>query len=216
MPKTGCIIRPEIKAQHAAMSASANLLLPAYSRGVNVVRYGGNNATVGTCAVVAAIMAAATKAWRDSGAIITPPHDLDIQIYSIVTGYDASKTDANGFNPTDQGTDPEVLFAWWKLNPILGYKLRGFTRINPANLNAQKNSIVALGLYLCSQLSDAQVGAQTWHAGTPNPAEGHATWMDGYIASRIDGTSWGLSLEADDAMIAAQAAAAYSLDLIAA
>lgn len=211
--KTGCIIRPEVRAYHASLADTAILQQPAYSRGVGVTRYGGNNDKFGTCAIVTAIMAAVTKTWRDSGSLIVPDHDLDLQIYEPVTGFDPAQTDANGNNPTDKGTDPEgQLFPWWRENAILGYKLGSFISINPKNVNAIKNSINALGVFLCSDLANSQIGAKDWHSAPPDD-EGHATWMDGYIANRVDGTSWGAALEADDDMIASQGAAAYLLNL---
>jgi len=215
MAKLGCIIRPEVADAHAALVGDALLRLPAWTGGP-VPLYVGNNIKVGTCAIVAAINRVLEEHWRKTGEILVVPEDLDLVIYAAVTGYDASQTDANGYNPTDQGTDPEALFAWWEQNAILGYKLKSATAINPANINGLKNAVVGGGAYICFWLADNQIGAAEWHPETPNKANGHAVFFPGYIASLMKGISWGLDEAADDAMIEAQGGAAWALQLVAA
>jgi hypothetical protein len=211
--KTGCNVSPETKARHAALTMEATLQLPAWSREVALQRVLGHNDQFGTCAIVAAVMAALTW-WARRGKIITDNLDaLVLEIYSAVTGFDPSKTDANGYNPTDNGTDPEKLFAWWQENPILGLKLKSFTRINPANINALKNAISSTGgVYLCVELTPAQVALAPWHP-EDGGTEGHAIYGDQYIAQLVDVTSWGGEIPADDPMIAKQAVAAFVLEL---
>ncbi|MDE2342902.1 MAG: hypothetical protein KGL63_05835 [Betaproteobacteria bacterium] len=142
--------------------------------------------------------------------IMTPmPDDLPVQIYSAITGY------VPGNAATDQGTDPEQLFAWWAANPIAGYKLGTFTRINPANVNAMRNAIINGGAYLCVELAVEQQGQKEWKpAGTPGSWGGHAVWADTYEADWLSVTSWGECILVDDAYLSGGfGAAVFSLDL---
>lgn len=209
IPKLGCIIRPEVKAMHAALAVDAKPLLPAWSRIVGTPRICAGNNSIGDCAVVAAINAVQTRLSRQ-GNFRPIPDALGPEIYSAVTGY-------TPLNPaTDRGTDPEQLFAWWQVNPIAGHKLRGFTRINPANTNALRNAITGLGAYLCVELAVEQQGKSKWTpAGTPGTWGGHAVWSDDYEANYFQATSWGQAIQVDEAYLTGgYAVAAYSLDLV--
>lgn len=210
MPKLGCIIRPEVKALHASLALQANLLLPAWSRVVGTPRILGHNDQIGDCACVAAVMAVQTHLARQ-GNLIAIPDDLAVQVYSAVTGY------VPGNDSTDNGTDPEQLFAWWKTNGIAGYKLADFTRINPANINALRNSIAgAGGVYLCLELSQEQMTTKEWlPVGSPGSEGGHAVWGDSYEAQDIFVTSWGEEIGIKSTTFAAKGfvAMAYSLEL---
>src|SRR5580658_4087447 len=61
------------------------------------------NDQVGDC-VIAAMMHFIMAATSNSGQPAQFTTELAIQLYSAITGYDPSQTDATGFNPTDQGT----------------------------------------------------------------------------------------------------------------
>lgn len=211
MPRPlGCIIRPEVRTVHAALTTEARALLPAWSRIVGTPRICAGNDRIGDCAIVAAINAVQTRLSLQGN--FTPiPDALGPQIYSAVTGY------VPGVASTDNGTDPEQLFAWWRDNAIAGYKLRDFTRINPANVNAIRNAIVSFGAYLCLDLTDVQEQSREWLP-TGNHIGGHAVWGDAYSDRNIGATSWGEEVAIDQTTFTTPGyvAMAYSLDLVAA
>ena len=71
------------------------------------------NDRLGCCVVASAANAEETLTANGEG--IWMPTDDDVQkAYSDVTGYDPSQTDANGYNPTDNGTDPVTFAKYWR------------------------------------------------------------------------------------------------------
>lgn len=210
IPKLGCIIRPEIKAQHALMPVGTRQLLPAWSRIENVPRILGHNDQIGDCACVAAVNAVQTELGV-LGHFEALPDTLAVQVYSAVTGY------VPGDESTDNGTDPEQLFAWWQNNPIGPYKLKSFMRLNPLNLFGLRNSIVGrMGVYLCVDLAVEQQNQTEWTpAGTPGSWGGHAVWGDMYEADWLEVTTWGTGKRvSDDFLTSSFTAMAYGLDLV--
>jgi hypothetical protein len=91
-----------------------------------------------------------TMLWGALGGHGAPPF-TDAQIisdYSAITGYDPKQTDANGDNPTDQGTDMVVAAQYRQTKGLLDakgirHKVDGFVSIETGNVEE-----VALAAYL--------------------------------------------------------------------
>ncbi|MDE1905105.1 MAG: hypothetical protein KGH75_01460 [Rhodospirillales bacterium] len=215
--KLGCIVTPETKAFHATLklTPSSNADLPAWSRIEGTPRIGKANLTVGCCAAVAAVMRVQSELAFIKD--FTPISEYEaLRVYSIVGGYDPSKTQPDGYNPTDNGINPEVLFQWWKENPISGYKLLYSNAINPVDLVGLKASVrYYRGAYLAMELSlQNQNQNPLLPDGTKGSWGGHAVFDDGYIADRFDGTSWAQELSQTDSYFTNQfVVAAWALEI---
>lgn len=71
------------------------------------------NDTLGIC-VIAAVFHYIMAATANTGSPAFFTDAEAVAVYSAVTGYDPSKTDANGNNPTDQGTAWTDMLAYWQ------------------------------------------------------------------------------------------------------
>lgn len=75
------------------------------------------NDTAGDC-VIAAMMHYAQADTANTGNPLTPTRQLALETYSALTGYDPKQTDANGDNPTDNGTCYSDALAYWRHHGI--------------------------------------------------------------------------------------------------
>lgn len=157
----------------------------AFSRIISSPRVAGHNDLIGDC--VPTMACNAIQGFLSRQGNDTPiSDDVAVQVYSAVTGY------VPGDSFTDQGTNPDQFFAWWKQNPIAGHKLVSNTAVNFADEAAIKHAIAAFyGVSLVLDLAVEQQEETIWTAnGTPGTWGGHSIWADQY-----DGlcgcTSWG-------------------------
>ncbi|WP_298162273.1 hypothetical protein [Acidocella sp.] len=199
----------QTRAMHAALPRAPSRLLPAWSRIVRTPRVLGHNDKVGDCVIVAGFNAVQTALAR-RGNFTSLPEDLPVRIYSSLTGY------VPGDESTDNGTDPEMFLAWWKVNAIAGYRLGRFIRLNPADVDGIRNAVAGLGCYLCVELSTANEEQAVWRPdGFAGSWGGHAVWADEYEAADIGVCSWGGGYGIDGAYFAAPGfvSAAFALEL---
>ena len=91
-----------------------------------------------------------TMLWGALGGRSAPPFidECIVSDYSAVTGYDPKQTDANGDNPTDQGTDMVVAARYRRDTGLLDahgvrHKIDGYVSIETGNVEE-----VALAAYL--------------------------------------------------------------------
>lgn len=121
------------------------------------------------------------------------PQDADaLVIYEQVTGYDPSRTDAQGNNPTDRGTAGRPLFDWARKQGLIG----SYAAVPPIRA-AVKAAITAHVAVLCEWALPigAETEGDTWTMPRRNRAAGswggHATVEVGYTPGRNRNVTWG-------------------------
>jgi hypothetical protein len=145
------------------------------------------NDTVGDC-VIAAILHFIMMIEAIAGNPITFTTEQAIALYSAITGYDPSQTDANGNNPTDQGTSWTAALAYWLKNGIYGYKILGWASFDYKDPLKIDQAIDLFGAALVGTAVTASMETQfsegqPWNApftggvqglhGIPNTGYGH-------------------------------------------
>ena len=165
-----------------------------------------SNDTIGDC-VIAAAMHYAQVETANTGNPLTPSAPLAIQTYSAITGYDPSQTDANGNNPTDQGTDFESqLFPYWQKTgiPLLDkngkevlHTIKGFAALDLTSIAQQRYATFTFGGSLlginCPQ--SALDNTSNWTYDSTSPiVGGHGINRVGQGAAGGHINSWGLSI----------------------
>ena len=117
--------------------------------------------------------------------------DLADQIYRDVTGYDGTPS-------TDQGTDPDAMFAWWKQNPIAGWTLKEAVPFNPQDrIDVEEVISGTSAMVGVVDLRVAQQNQRTWRTGGDETEWGlHFLCFDQYVGA-LAGTSWGYEQWAD-------------------
>lgn len=158
----------------------------AYGRVSECPRVAGNNNVLSDCVETAAANAVQTAMGRQR--FYDPiSNGYVARLYSLITGYVA------GDAATDQGTDPNALFTWWKQNPIAGYRLADVVAFEPTAEDAIRWQIDrAGGVMLVVALSVEQQNQREWRAaGTPGSWGEHAVWADSYDGGLTFATSWG-------------------------
>lgn len=142
--------------------------------------------------------------------------DADVlATYSAITGYDPSKTDASGNNPTDQGTNMQDALNYWQGTGIAGHKILGwvsFDWTNPQELQAAKY-IFGGGGFGVNLPASAE---SAFDAGTPwtdtkdqNILGGHAIYGSGDTVGYDDYVTWGQEISASTAWTQAYVEEAY-------
>jgi hypothetical protein len=149
-----------------------------------------------------------------SAPVVIP--DADVQAtYSAITGYDPSKTDANGNNPTDQGTDMQDALNYWQNTGIAGHKILGwvsFDWTNPQELQAAKYIFGGggFGVNLPTSAEAAFNADQPWTDTTDqNILGGHAIYGSGDTAAFDDYVTWGQEISAAPAWTQAYVEESY-------
>lgn len=168
--KLGCRWQPGDAPPVAVTAAHVPDVPDAWGR-CQAPRISGDNATLGDCVETAAANAVQTVMARAglTGAI---HNSYVVDLYSRIAGY------RPGEPATDCGTNPADLFAWWRTNPIGGYRLCGVTRLEPVAEAAIREAIVKTGgVLLVVALSVEQQAQTTWQPiGTPGSWGYHAVW----------------------------------------
>ena len=90
-----------------------------------------------------------------------------LALYSAITGFDPSKTDAQGNNPTDKGAVIEDVLTYVELHGFFGHHLIGSAAVDPTDVVNIKRAIdwfgyVDLGVGLCK----AWQGQKKWDVPT--------------------------------------------------
>ena len=87
------------------------------------------NDAIGDCTVACAGHFEMT--WTMNASNIFIPQDSQIvSDYSAITGYDPTKTDKQGNNPTDTGADELTVLNYWRNKGIAGHKINGYAEID--------------------------------------------------------------------------------------
>jgi hypothetical protein len=169
------------------------------------------NDTTGDC-VIAAAMHYAQVETANTGNPLTASAALAIQTYSAITGYDPTQTDANGNNPTDQGTDfQSQLFPYWKATgiPMLDktgaqvmHKILGFASLDLSSVAQQRYASFTFGGVLmginCPQsaLDAVNNGTNNWLYDPTSPiVGGHGINIVGQGSAGWHLDSWGTLVE---------------------
>lgn len=173
---------------------SSTLFLESYSRIIGTSRVKGHNDEVGDCVPTAACNLITTYLARKGHQVIIPD-DLPVFIYSAVTGYNSSDP------ATDQGTDIDQFFSWWKINSIYGFKLKEKIDINPQDEALIKHTIETSesgSVLVISNLSLNQQNERVWTGdGEPGSWGRHCTVSDSYEGALYNFTTWGVGQPVD-------------------
>lgn len=184
--KLGCATQPGTLPPVANVAAAVAPPPSAYARISEAPRVQGHNDVCGDCVETAASNSVQTALAR-AGIFTRISDDYPRTLYSNLTGY------RDGIPSTDNGTDPMVLFDWWRRNALGGFKLTNLTRLEPTEEGAIRHAIATDGgVYLIVNLSVEQQNQRVWMpAGTPGTWGGHAIWADEYDGGLTFCTSWG-------------------------
>jgi len=165
------------------------------------------NDMVGDCVIAAAMHFAQNETANITGHALTPNRELTLQTYSAITGYDPAQTDANGDNPTDQGTDFESqLFPYWRDHgiPLVDengneflHKILGFAGLDLGSVAQQRYANFTFGgvLWGINCPSSAEQDTSNWVV-TPGATivGGHGVNQTGQGRDGGHLNSWGLSI----------------------
>lgn len=123
------------------------------------------NDLIGDC-VIAAILHYIMAATANTGNPATFTTQDAIDIYSAITGYDPAQTDAGGNNPTDNGTVYTDALAYWQKTGFKGHFIKGWTAIDPSDLDMLKQGVAIFGGVLVGT-SVTQKMMDDFQAGNP-------------------------------------------------
>ena len=130
-----------------------------------------------------------------------------ISLYSAIGGFDPTKTDAQGNNPTDDGCDEQTMLNYWATNGLCGHKISGWMAVKPEDA---KLAVWLFGnLVFGVNLPDAWVNPMPSHnnfvwdaAGAAVPDNGHCFVGVGWNANGIMIDTWGMIGVLMDAAVA--------------
>jgi hypothetical protein len=170
-----------------------NAPLNAWSRLVSVQRLNGFNSDIGDCVPTGCINGVLD--WLGARGIIPPlvPNQLAKDLYKAVGDY------VDGDPSTDNGVDPDRMWAWWMQNAILGCKLKEPPiLIDPRNEWAVRKAIQNHGFIgTIASLALEQQNEIIWTAlGTPGTWGLHYLNIDGFDGP-YTATSWGYEKQID-------------------
>jgi hypothetical protein len=146
------------------------------------------NDTIGdcTCAAIAHMLMLATA---HTGALVIPALKDVLAVYSAVTGYDATQTQADGSNATDNGAAITDILQYWQVTGIAGHKILGWAEIDPQNRTSLEQAIYLFGGVDCGfnvpqSAMDQNNAGQTWDivADDGGIVGGHSVPLFGYGA----------------------------------
>ena len=157
----------------------------------------GDNDQIGSCGPTSLANILKCQSTNALGSpIILSTADI-VSFYSLVSGYDPSKTNpATGNNPTDVGVDLADMLTKSQTEGIGGHKILGFCSVDPQNsINMEWASIIGCGLIFgvnLPQSAEDQLDAnQPWKVVIGSRIlGGHAIANYGYTAAGKPGESW--------------------------
>jgi hypothetical protein len=154
------------------------------------------NDTIGDC-IVAMIGHWLMLVTAHTGKMYTPTAEEIVRAYSAITGYDPSKTDAQGNNPTDTGTDIATIMQYMKTTGIGGIKIINWADVNIKDPIEQRKGIYAFGGILDAAYLPQSAVTQTQHGKAWSVTKhdggilgGHGFPNFGYGVEGTDGVTW--------------------------
>ena len=135
--------------------------------------------------------------WTSQAGVQTVPSDADIlTAYSAITGYDPTKADAAGNNPTDTGADLLTVLKYWKANGIAGSQIQAFVEVNPHNQQEVEAAIYLFGSLYCGvnlpQSAETDFDIGRWsNIHDQNIIGGHCVIAGGYNPTGVKLVTWG-------------------------
>lgn len=133
-----------------------------------------------------------------SGTEQVVPDAAALAFYSALTGYDPSQTDADGNNPTDQGTNMQDALTYWRKTGVFnGHKIAAFAAVNLTDWNEIENAVdlfghVSIGFNFPDSAMDQFNAGEPWTVVPGSPYDGgHCVMVIGYDADWIYVVTWG-------------------------
>lgn len=153
------------------------------------------NDTVGDCTFAGAANGIILMTCH-TGTVVIPTLAQVLGGYSAVTGYDPSKTDSNGNNPTDNGAAMTDVLAYLQSTGLAGHKILGWAQIDHTNLVHRKIAVdlfgfTYVGVNLPSKAQDQFSAGQPWEVVPGDSIEGgHCILHPGYGSEGDDYVTW--------------------------
>lgn len=130
-----------------------------------------------------------------TGKMVVPSDEEVIQVYSAITGYDPSKTQPDGSNPTDNGANTEDVMNYWQNTGIAGHKIAGWVKVASAQ-EAIEQAIwlfgaAALDVAIYQSMMDQTNAKQPWDAPRGDLLGYHAVPAMGFGSEGLTVVTWG-------------------------
>lgn len=153
-----------------------------------------SNDTVGdcTCACIANMLMLATA---HTGKMVTPTVEQVLAAYSAITGYDPTKTQPDGSNPTDNGANIADVLNYWKDTGIAGHKIVAWVQIDHSNITEVEQAIwlfggLDIGIEVWSSMETQFDAHQAWDNPSGEDLGGHSIPLFGYGHDGTTGVTW--------------------------
>lgn len=163
------------------------------------------NDQLGDCVIAAGYHMVAVATGSASGSPFNASNAQLIADYSAIGGYDPSKSNPDGTNPTDQGCDEVTALNYWCENGFADKAMpAGWIEVDATSQQELSQAVYLFGhVYLTLELPDAYYGANginapkasgfTWDvAGASVTDDGHAIVGVGYTSAGIKIDTWGM------------------------
>ena len=154
------------------------------------------NDLIGNCTCAAA--GHSEMLWTSQASQEFIPTDADIlTAYQAVSGYDPSKTDSDGNNPTDTGADMLTVQNYWRNTGIAGHKIGAYAALNVAKLDEFRASVYLfgasnIGIQMPQSAMDATNSGTIWtELGDTDIVGGHDIILVAYDANGFWSITWG-------------------------
>lgn len=186
------------------------------------------NDQLGDC-VIAGMMHLAMTWQANAGVFIAPPTDAEVvAAYSAIGGYDPSRTDAGGNNPTDQGCAMLDALKYWRTTGLQiagqNHKILAFAEVNLSNATEVRTALWLFGgLFTGFAMPDSAQGASSWLVppegpageGTPGTWGGHCAPLGaedpGANGQQFKVITWGETLDASAGFVQDYCDEAYAV-----
>lgn len=149
------------------------------------------NDSIGDCAIAAP--GHAIEGWTryaQGKATVLVDNDI-LKGYEAVSGYDPSKTDKNGNNPTDTGCVLQDVFDYWRKTGIGGDKILFFAKVDPQNPSEVASAIyyfghIIYGIQVPQSAMDQFNDGQAWDVVSNDGGSlgGHAVNVGKYTSAK--------------------------------
>lgn len=138
----------------------------------------------------------------NNGNPIILTNDQIISLYSAIGGYDPSKTQPDGSNPTDNGCDIQTALSYWGTKGLISgqHEIQGYLAVNPSDMIELQLAIFLFeNLIFGLELPDnwispfPEFSGFVWDvAGSGDPNNGHCILGFGFNHLGINVSTWAM------------------------
>ena len=152
------------------------------------------NDTVGDCEI-ARIAHMLMEVTAHTGTMIVPTLAQVIAVYSTISGYDPSKVQPDGSNPTDVGCATPDVLNYWQTVGIAGHKIAGWVQTDSTQAAIQQaiwlfgGAALDIAVYQ-SMMNQTNLG-QAWNNPSGDLLGYHAIPGFGFGSAGLTAVTWG-------------------------